>query len=145
MVEHHVEEESTGFKAARETFEGEELETMGERFEREKEKLSVVAPPGGQAAARQHRGSSPSVMLMARRSSSATARLLGARAGSGMPRCRHSRTSALHRFEVGQRDAVERRDRALEAQRRRDLAALLGEAHRGDARPEDGMPPTLRP
>jgi hemerythrin-like domain-containing protein len=41
MVGHHVEEEeSEGFKAARNTFESEELEAMGEKFEREKEKLA---------------------------------------------------------------------------------------------------------
>jgi hemerythrin superfamily protein len=40
MIEHHVEEEeSTGFKEARKTFDGEELEKMRERFLREKEKL----------------------------------------------------------------------------------------------------------
>jgi hemerythrin superfamily protein len=40
MVEHHVEEEeSTGFKAARQTFDADELDAMGERFAREKEKL----------------------------------------------------------------------------------------------------------
>ena len=40
MIEHHVaEEEGTGFKEARKNFDGEELEKMGERFQREKEKL----------------------------------------------------------------------------------------------------------
>jgi hemerythrin-like domain-containing protein len=40
LVEHHVEEEEgTGFKEASDTFDGEELEKLGERFEREKEKL----------------------------------------------------------------------------------------------------------
>jgi hemerythrin superfamily protein len=39
MVAHHVkEEESTGFKAARQIFNSDELEAMGERFQREKEK-----------------------------------------------------------------------------------------------------------
>jgi hemerythrin superfamily protein len=39
MVAHHVkEEEGTGFKAAQQTFEGDELQAMGERFQREKEK-----------------------------------------------------------------------------------------------------------
>jgi hemerythrin-like domain-containing protein len=40
MVQHHVEEEeSTGFKAARSTLDSEELEALGDRFEREKEKM----------------------------------------------------------------------------------------------------------
>jgi hemerythrin-like domain-containing protein len=40
LVEHHVEEEeATGFKEARDTFDGEELEKLGDRFEQEKEKL----------------------------------------------------------------------------------------------------------
>jgi hemerythrin-like domain-containing protein len=44
MIEHHVaEEEGTGFSAARATFDGDELEKLGERFEREKEKLLAEA------------------------------------------------------------------------------------------------------
>jgi hemerythrin superfamily protein len=40
MIEHHVaEEEGTGFKEARKSFDGEELEKMRDRFQREKEKL----------------------------------------------------------------------------------------------------------
>jgi hemerythrin-like domain-containing protein len=40
MIRHHVsEEESTGFSGARDTFDGDELENLGERFDREKEKL----------------------------------------------------------------------------------------------------------
>jgi hemerythrin superfamily protein len=40
MIQHHVsEEESTGFSEARSTFDGDELEKLGDRFEREKEKL----------------------------------------------------------------------------------------------------------
>lgn len=40
IITHHVaEEESTGFSEARSTFDGEELEKLGDKFEREKEKL----------------------------------------------------------------------------------------------------------
>jgi len=40
LVTHHVdEEESTGFSEARDTFDGDELEKLGQRFQREKEKL----------------------------------------------------------------------------------------------------------
>jgi hemerythrin superfamily protein len=40
LVQHHVdEEESEGFKAAREVFDEEQLEKLGEEFEREKQKI----------------------------------------------------------------------------------------------------------
>jgi hemerythrin superfamily protein len=44
LVQHHVkEEESTGFSCARAEFEREELEKMGQQFQRQKEKLMAEA------------------------------------------------------------------------------------------------------
>ena len=40
LVKHHVrEEENDGFEKARKEFDGEELNKLGEQFQREKEKL----------------------------------------------------------------------------------------------------------
>jgi hemerythrin superfamily protein len=44
LVNHHVkEEESTGFSCARSEFDGEQLEKMGQQFQRQKEKLMAEA------------------------------------------------------------------------------------------------------
>jgi hemerythrin superfamily protein len=44
LIEHHVEEEeSTGFSCARKEFDREQLEKMGEQFQRQKEKLMAEA------------------------------------------------------------------------------------------------------
>ena len=44
LINHHVnEEESTGFSCARSEFDREQLEKMGQQFQRQKEKLMTEA------------------------------------------------------------------------------------------------------